>query len=209
LPSLLLRLVPVPAPGFAEGSFPHTLALATNPACPRSPKSDACDPHGFHPSLLGRRRNGVVPYTSEACTLDLVDVTYEREVQPMELVVVNRHPLSVTSACLVLHRPRLAYIFEYIGHDPNSQVDVRSCMHASLFMSFSCKHTKWRSKRKQEAPALATSIVREPAWRRWIDRKRQPLARPGLGVGGRFLILTTIKTCHRKNADMVVFKFGF
>jgi hypothetical protein len=40
-PSLLLRLVPVPAPGFAEGSFPRVLALATNPACRSSPKSDA------------------------------------------------------------------------------------------------------------------------------------------------------------------------
>jgi amidophosphoribosyltransferase len=83
--------------------------------------------------VLGRRRNDVVPETR---ALDLIDATYEREVQPRELVVVDRHALSITSARLILHRPRRACIFEYIRHDLNSEVDVHlhACFSVHVFL---------------------------------------------------------------------------
>ncbi|PPD84732.1 hypothetical protein GOBAR_DD18330 [Gossypium barbadense] len=38
-----------------------------------------CDPHGFRPLVMGRKSNGAVVFSSEACALDLIEATYERE----------------------------------------------------------------------------------------------------------------------------------
>ncbi|CAN6332965.1 unnamed protein product [Urochloa humidicola] len=81
------------------------------------------DPHGFRPLVMGRRPNGAVVFASETCALDLIDAVYEREVQPGEVVVVDRRDMSVASACLVPHRPRRACVFEHIYFSlPNSVV---------------------------------------------------------------------------------------
>jgi amidophosphoribosyltransferase len=64
------------------------------------------DPFGFRPLVMGRRPNGAVVFASETCALDLIDASYEREVEPGEVVVVDRRDMSVSSACLVPHKPR-------------------------------------------------------------------------------------------------------
>ena len=69
------------------------------------------DPHGFRPLVLGRAKGAWI-LASETCALDLMDATYEREVEPGELVVLSKdgltsyHPLppAAPAAC----------IFEYI-----------------------------------------------------------------------------------------------
>ncbi|PQM35895.1 amidophosphoribosyltransferase chloroplastic [Prunus yedoensis var. nudiflora] len=48
------------------------------------------DPHGFRPLVMGRRSNGSVVFASETCALDLIEATYEREVFPGEVVVVDK-----------------------------------------------------------------------------------------------------------------------
>src|SRR5581483_8025127 len=48
----------------------------------------ARDPGGFRPLVLGRIGDAVV-VASETCALDLVDATYEREIEPGELVVIS------------------------------------------------------------------------------------------------------------------------
>jgi len=48
----------------------------------------ARDPAGFRPLVLGRIGDAVV-IASETCALDLVDATYEREIEPGEIVTVS------------------------------------------------------------------------------------------------------------------------
>ncbi len=47
------------------------------------------DPSGFRPLVLGRVRDGHV-VASETCALDLIEAQLEREVEPGELVVIDR-----------------------------------------------------------------------------------------------------------------------
>lgn len=46
------------------------------------------DPKGFRPLCLGRRGDAYV-LSSETCALDIVDATYEREVEPGEMVLID------------------------------------------------------------------------------------------------------------------------
>jgi amidophosphoribosyltransferase len=72
----------------------------------------ARDPHGFRPLVLGRLKDGGIVVASETCALDLVEATYEREIEPGEILVVSEQGLES-------HRPFVAVqphrcIFEYI-----------------------------------------------------------------------------------------------
>jgi len=46
------------------------------------------DPHGFRPLMMGRLGESTV-FASETCAFDLIGATFEREVAPGEMVVVN------------------------------------------------------------------------------------------------------------------------
>ncbi|KAL3695579.1 hypothetical protein R1sor_009655 [Riccia sorocarpa] len=79
------------------------------------------DPYGFRPLVMGRRSNGAVVFASETCALDLIEAEYEREINPGEVVVVDKD--GVSSLCLVPQRQRKACIFEHIYFAlPNSVV---------------------------------------------------------------------------------------
>ncbi|KAK6946365.1 Phosphoribosyltransferase domain [Dillenia turbinata] len=83
------------------------------------------DPFGFRPLVMGRRSNGAVVFASETAALDLVEATYEREVYPGEVLVVDRG--EVQSLCLMRHPEPKACIFEHIYFAlPNSVVFGRS-----------------------------------------------------------------------------------
>ncbi|KAG6410873.1 hypothetical protein SASPL_128946 [Salvia splendens] len=83
------------------------------------------DPYGFRPLVMGRRSNGAVVFASETCALDLIDATYEREVFPGEVVVVDKD--GVQSLCLMPHPQPKSCIFEHIYFAlPNSVVFGRS-----------------------------------------------------------------------------------
>jgi amidophosphoribosyltransferase len=74
---------------------------------------------------MGRRKNGAVVFASETCALDLIEASYEREVNPSEVVVVDADGIS--SLCLLPRRQRKACIFEHIYFSlPNSIVFGRS-----------------------------------------------------------------------------------
>ncbi len=47
------------------------------------------DPHGFRPLALGRLGDAVV-ICSETCAMDLIGATYERDVEPGEILIVDR-----------------------------------------------------------------------------------------------------------------------
>ncbi|KDP27627.1 hypothetical protein JCGZ_19632 [Jatropha curcas] len=83
------------------------------------------DPYGFRPLVMGRRSNGAVVFASETCALDLIEATYEREVYPGEVLVVDKD--GVQSLCLMKHPEPKQCIFEHIYFAlPNSVVFSRS-----------------------------------------------------------------------------------
>jgi len=71
----------------------------------------ARDPNGFRPLCLGTL-NGSWIVSSETCALDLVEAEYVRDVEPGEIVLINKHGLkSLKMDALVNHT---FCIFEYI-----------------------------------------------------------------------------------------------
>jgi len=84
----------------------------------------ARDPYGFRPLVLGKVKGAWV-VASETCALDLVDATYEREIEPGEVVVVSEAGLA---SYRVFPAKEIApCIFEYIYFArPDSTVYGRS-----------------------------------------------------------------------------------
>jgi len=72
----------------------------------------ARDPHGFRPLALGRL-DGAWVVASETCALDLIDATYERDLEPGELVVIRRGRLRTLRPFAPVSREAFC-IFEYI-----------------------------------------------------------------------------------------------
>ena len=68
------------------------------------------DPRGFRPLVLGKLRNAYV-LASETCALDLIEAEYLREVEPGEMVVIDRDglrslrpfPPAESSRCIFEH----------------------------------------------------------------------------------------------------------
>ena len=70
------------------------------------------DPHGFRPLCLGQV-DGAWVLSSETCALDLIHAKYVRDVEPGEIVVINRDGLTSTQA-FPEHTRRAFCIFEYV-----------------------------------------------------------------------------------------------
>ncbi len=69
------------------------------------------DPNGFRPLCLGKLANGGWIVASETCALDLVEAQYVRDVQPGEVLIINKDgmkslfpwPKQHTSFCIFEH----------------------------------------------------------------------------------------------------------
>jgi amidophosphoribosyltransferase len=84
----------------------------------------ARDPAGFRPLVIGRVGPTVV-IASETCALDLVDATYEREIEPGEIVVVGEQ--GIESVRALPEAPTHHCVFEYVYFArPDSQVFGRN-----------------------------------------------------------------------------------
>jgi amidophosphoribosyltransferase len=84
----------------------------------------ARDPHGFRPLVLGRL-GGAVIVCSETCALDLIGATYERDVEPGEVIVVG--PSGLRSLRPFPPAPLAHCIFEHVYFSrPDSSVFGRS-----------------------------------------------------------------------------------
>lgn len=79
------------------------------------------DPLGFRPLCIGRLGESVV-FASESCALDAIGATFERDVEPGEIVVVDKSGMtSLRTHCHGLNRK---CIFEYIYFArPDSRID--------------------------------------------------------------------------------------
>jgi amidophosphoribosyltransferase len=70
------------------------------------------DPHGFRPLCLGQI-DGAWVLASETCALDLINAKYVRDIEPGEIVVINKDGVTSTQA-FPQHARRAFCIFEYI-----------------------------------------------------------------------------------------------
>ncbi len=69
------------------------------------------DPGGFRPLCLGKLTNGAWIVASETCALDLVEAEYVRDVEPGEVLIINKEeirsifpwPKQQTSFCIFEH----------------------------------------------------------------------------------------------------------
>ncbi len=84
----------------------------------------ARDPHGFRPLALGRLGNGYI-VCSETCAMDLIGATYERDVQPGEVIVITEQ--GVRSYTPGPPQPLAHCVFEHVYFSrPDSVVFGRS-----------------------------------------------------------------------------------
>jgi amidophosphoribosyltransferase len=82
----------------------------------------ARDPMGLRPLCLGRMRNGAWVVASEPSSLDLIDATFERDIEPGELVIIDDDGLRSTHPFQA--QPRHSCIFEYVYFArPDSNLD--------------------------------------------------------------------------------------
>ncbi len=69
------------------------------------------DPHGFRPLSIGKS-DGSYVVASETCAFDLIGATYERDVEPGEMVIINEKGIKSIKP---LYSQKRAYcIFEFI-----------------------------------------------------------------------------------------------
>ena len=71
----------------------------------------ARDTYGFRPLVLGRLGDGYI-VASETCALDLIGATYVREIEPGEIVLINKDGL--TSVKIPVQTRQALCVFEYV-----------------------------------------------------------------------------------------------
>ncbi len=91
----------------------------------------ARDPHGFRPLCIGTMGDGFV-LASESCALDSIGATFLRDVEPGEIVVIDKDGLrSITTHCEKV--PSKLCVFEYVYFArPDSVIDGSSVHEARL-----------------------------------------------------------------------------
>lgn len=89
------------------------------------------DPHGFRPLCIGKSNDAWV-LSSESCALPVAGVKYMRDVEPGELVVIDKNGLKSYKFAKV--EKKAACVFEYIYFArPDSVIDGQS-VHDARFM---------------------------------------------------------------------------
>jgi amidophosphoribosyltransferase len=84
------------------------------------------DPYGFRPLVLGRIRDkGTYVVVSETCALDLINAEYVREVEPGEVIVIDKSGLRSMQPLEVVAPRRCVFEYVYFAR-PDSQVFGRT-----------------------------------------------------------------------------------
>jgi len=111
----------------------------------------ARDPWGFRPLVLGTLEGATI-IASETCALDLIDAEYVRDIEPGELVVVDRSGLR--SYRPFPPEPARQCVFEHVYFSrPDSRVFGRNVLESRLLLG---RHLA------REAPADADIVVPIP-----------------------------------------------
>src|SRR5260370_29880549 len=91
----------------------------------------ARDPRGFRPLAMGRipaltsEKKDTVVFASETCAFDLLGATYERDVEPGELVIVA--PEGVSSRFYSPSPAQSSCIFDHVSFSPPSSLGCVRC----------------------------------------------------------------------------------
>ena len=101
----------------------------------------ARDPHGFRPLALGRLRNSYV-VASESCAFDLIEGEYIREIEPGEILVIDKNGLkSYKPFDKTEYKPCIFELIYFARPDSNifssSVYEVRKSFGAELANEFS------------------------------------------------------------------------
>ena len=80
----------------------------------------ARDPNGFRPLCLGRLNSGYV-IASETCAFDLVEAEYIRDVEPGEILVINKNGLKSISSGIKSRKSQCIFELIYFAR-PDSNV---------------------------------------------------------------------------------------
>lgn len=83
------------------------------------------DPHGFRPLSIGRVGDAYV-LASETCAFDLIQAKFVRDVEPGEIVIINKNGLKSIQA-FPDHQRRAFCVFEYVYFArPDSNINGRN-----------------------------------------------------------------------------------
>jgi len=83
------------------------------------------DPHGFRPLSIGRVGDSYV-LASETCAFDLIQAKFVRDVEPGEIVIINKNGLKSIQA-FPEHKRRAFCVFEYVYFArPDSNINGRN-----------------------------------------------------------------------------------
>ncbi|MBI4014267.1 MAG: amidophosphoribosyltransferase, partial [Candidatus Rokubacteria bacterium] len=112
---VILHLLARAPAGSLEEQITHALAQVTGAYSLLILTLDALyairDPYGFRPLTLGRLRDAHI-VASETCALDLMEASFERDVEPGELVVIS--DAGLRSVRPFPPAERLLCVFEYV-----------------------------------------------------------------------------------------------
>ena len=78
------------------------------------------DPNGFRPLCLGKLNSSYI-LASETCAFDLVDAEYIREVEPGEILIINREGLTSIPLGITAHKTQCVFELIYFAR-PDSSV---------------------------------------------------------------------------------------
>lgn len=111
----------------------------------------ARDPNGFRPLVIGRLKDSYV-LSSETCSFDLIEADYLRDIEPGEIVVIEKG--GMTSQRLPETAPTTFCVFEHVYFArPDSLVNGRAVYRA---------REKMGRRLAQEAPVDADVVIPVP-----------------------------------------------
>ncbi|HET7501989.1 MAG TPA: amidophosphoribosyltransferase [Kofleriaceae bacterium] len=109
------------------------------------------DPNGFRPLVIGRLKDAFV-LSSETCSFDLIEAEFIREVEPGEIVVIDKS--GMTSHRLAETAPPTFCVFEHVYFArPDSFLNGKSVYRA---------REKLGKQLAQEAPVVADVVIPVP-----------------------------------------------
>lgn len=79
------------------------------------------DPYGFRPLCLGRLENGYV-VASESCALDIVGAKKIRDIEPGEIVIIDKNGVRSMMALSCRKKAHCVFEFVYLAR-PDSEID--------------------------------------------------------------------------------------
>ena len=83
----------------------------------------ARDPYGFKPLCIGKRDNAYI-LASETCALDTIDAEFVRDVEPGEVVVIDKDGIKSDRSLCLKPEEQARCVFEYIYFArPDSKID--------------------------------------------------------------------------------------